>query len=110
MKLLNNLWGHSHQLTQIHWLACTYNTWLGTWHSLGHNETSLWFQGSQSFSGSSDFLGETGNDTAGGIVLVQSVRQLLAGCLQLLAQSEAVQHDCIPLILQGFQNGRDAGG
>lgn len=47
------------------------------------------------FSGSSDFLGETGNDTAGGIVLVQSVRQLLAGCLQLLAQSEAVQHDCI---------------
>lgn len=47
------------------------------------------------FSGSSDFLGETGNDTAGCVVLVQSMGQLLAGCLQLLAQSEAVQHDRI---------------
>lgn len=47
------------------------------------------------FSSSSDFLGETGNDSAGSIVLVQSMGQLLAGCLQLLAKSEAVQHDCI---------------
>lgn len=49
----------------------------------------------RTFSGSSDFLGEAGNDTAGGIVLVQRVGQLLAGGLQLLAQGEAVQHDRI---------------
>lgn len=47
------------------------------------------------FSGSSDFLGETGNDTAGSIMLVQRVGQLLAGGLQLLAQGEAVEHDCV---------------
>lgn len=49
----------------------------------------MWGRGC-TFSGSSDFLGETGNDTAGGIVLVQRMGQLLAGGLQLLAQSEAV--------------------
>lgn len=110
MKLLNNLGGHSHQLAQVHGLARTHDTWLGAWHSLGHDEAGLRFQGSQSFSGSSDFLGETGNDTAGSIMLVQRVGQLLAGGLQLLAQGEAVEHDCVPLILQGFQNGWDAGG
>lgn len=54
-----------------------------------------WQAGGYTFSGSSDFLGETRNDTAGGIVLVQSVGQLLAGGLQLLAQGEAVEHDRI---------------
>ena len=54
-----------------------------------------WQAGGCTFSGSSDFLGETRNDTAGGIVLVQSVGQLLAGGLQLLAQGEAVEHDRI---------------
>lgn len=49
----------------------------------------------ETFSSSSDLLGEPGNDSAGSIVLVQSVGQFLAGCLQLLAKSEAVQHDCI---------------
>lgn len=49
----------------------------------------MWGRGC-TFSGSSDFLGETGNDTAGGVVLVQRMGQLLAGGLQLLAQSEAV--------------------
>lgn len=49
----------------------------------------------ETFSSSSDFLGEPGNDSAGSIVLVQSMGQLLAGGLQLLAKSEAVQHDCI---------------
>ena len=54
-----------------------------------------WQAGGCTFSGSSDFLGETRNDTAGGIVLVQGVGQLLAGGLQLLAQGEAVEHDRI---------------
>ena len=49
----------------------------------------------ETFSSGSDLFGEPGNDSAGSIVLVQSMGQLLAGCLQLLAKSEAVQHDCI---------------
>lgn len=43
-------------------------------------------------SGSCDLFSETGDDSAGGIVLVQGVRQLLSGRLQLLAQREAVKH------------------
>lgn len=45
------------------------------------------------FSGSSDLLGEPSDDTAGGVVLVERMGQLLARGLQLLAQGEAVQHD-----------------
>lgn len=33
------------------WRGCGdthHNTWLGAWHSLGHNETGLRFQGRQS--------------------------------------------------------------
>ena len=46
-------------------------------------------------SGSGDLLGEASDDPAGGVVLVQSVGQLLSGGLQLLPQSETVQHHSI---------------
>lgn len=64
---------------------------------------SLSFAASKlTFSGSSDLLGEPCDDTAGSIVLVQRVGQLLARGLQLLAQREAVQHNGI---LTGHQKG-----
>lgn len=64
-------------------------------HRAGPAQSGGWQGRGSTFSGSCNFLGETGYDAAGSIVLVQSVGQLLAGCLQLLAQSEAVQHDCV---------------
>ena len=67
--------------------------------------------GRLTFSGGSDFLGEPSNDATGSVVLVESVGQLweeregvptpgetltqshtLSGSLQLLSESEAVQH------------------
>lgn len=65
------------------------------YYKTGPAQSGAWQARGSTFSGSSDFLGETGDDTAGGIVLVQSVGQLLAGGLQLLAQGEAVEHDCV---------------
>ena len=65
------------------------------YYKTGAAQSGAWQARGHTFSGSSDLLGETGDDTAGGIVLVQSVRQLLAGGLQLLAQGEAVEHDCV---------------
>lgn len=47
---------------------------------------------SLTLSGCSDLLGETGDDSAGCVMLVEGVRELLASRLQLLPQSETVEH------------------
>lgn len=47
------------------------------------------------FSCSSDLFGESSNDSAGGIMLVEGMWQFLASSLQLLSQGEAVKHNSI---------------
>lgn len=61
----------------------------------GEEATSDYRDPSLTLSGCSDLLGKTSNDSAGCIMLVEGVRELLASRLQLLPQSEAVQHDRI---------------
>lgn len=46
------------------------------------------------------FLHESGNDSAGGVVLVERVAQLLTHLLVLLLHRESLKHDRIPLVLQ----------
>uniref|UniRef100_A0A182PP34 Cadherin domain-containing protein n=1 Tax=Anopheles epiroticus TaxID=199890 RepID=A0A182PP34_9DIPT len=57
----------------------------------------LWFQGSQRFSRSRHFFVKTGNNTTGSIVLVECMRQLLPGGLQLLSLGKRVEHHIISL-------------
>lgn len=47
------------------------------------------------FSCSSDLFGETSDDSAGGVMLIEGMWQFLASSLQLLPQGEAVQHNSI---------------
>lgn len=49
----------------------------------------------QTFSGSSDLLVESSDDSAGGIVLIKSMWEFLASRLQLLPQGKAMKHDSI---------------
>merc|ERR1719315_121177 len=70
---------------------------------------SLRLQSSQCLPGCCHLLVKTSNNPARSIVLVQSMAQLLPGCLELLPQCEAVQHYCVPLILQGLQDSWDRG-
>ena len=46
-----------------------------------------------------DTCGSPGDDPARGVVLIERVAQLLPSSLQLLSESEAVQHHRIPLVL-----------
>lgn len=67
-------------------------------------------QRGQRFLGAAHLLAQTGDDPAGGVVLIQCVAQLLASDLQLVAQRERVQHGAVPLVLHDFQQSRYAGG
>ena len=46
-----------------------------------------------------DTCGSPGDNPARGVVLIESVAQLLPRGLQLLPESEAVQHHRVPLVL-----------
>ena len=50
----------------------------------------LRFESCQGFTGGRDFLSETRDDAAGGVVLVQRVRQLLTRRLQLLTKRKGM--------------------
>ena len=51
--------------------------------------------GHLTFPGSLDLPVEACNNPAGRVALVEGMGELLASCLQLLAESERVQHACI---------------
>ena len=56
------------------------------------------------------FQTQTIDHTAGGVILIQGMRQFLASGLNLLAQREAVQHASIPFVLQSLQQQGNRGG
>ena len=43
------------------------------------------------------------------VYLVEGVTELLPGSLKLLPECETVEHDCVPLILEGLEDGGDTG-
>ena len=71
--------------------------------------TGLRFERGQSFSGRGDLFGQASNHAASSIVLVQSMRQLLARRLQLLSQRERVQHHRVPFVLHTLEQRGNAG-
>lgn len=73
-------------------------------------DSSLRLQGRQSFSRGCHLFVEACYDATCRVVLVQSVTELLPGCLQLLSLGETIQHHRIPLVLEEFQRRRNAGG
>ena len=53
---------------------------------------------------------EAANDLACGIVLVKCLRKFLASLLQVLPQSEDLQHLSVPLLLQELEHPRETHG
>ena len=54
-------------------------------------------------------LGETSDDAARRLVLVERLTELLTHRLEVLLQGECLEHHAIPFVLQGNKQARDAG-
>ena len=65
---------------------------------------------SKSVSGFVSLLDETSNDSAGGLVLVESLGELLTNVVELLLEGEGFQHKAVPFVLEGIEESWDTGG
>jgi hypothetical protein len=62
-----------------------------------------------SLSGSVTFSDEARNNSAGCILCIKSIAQLLAGRIVLLLQGKSLQNKSIPLVLKGVKKRGDGG-